>query len=485
MRQKNFIVLLFCALILGAPAAYAQQDIGEALDPVIKDGELTAPDQNQLGRIDNIPVELVFNTDDKDLLIGSMLIVSAYAPAPPNIRRSVPLMLGQTHLLLTDMGSPLKVIIAAPSAITHDLDYVRIEAAITDTSGTVIYNLKEPGKYEGYEIPILNLSHIGKAMAEKPEIESIESVELISKIVRGKVKLRGSPPKFSGSNLVTRLVEDGLAGGNSSVVLGEVRQILDGKRAPFSFKFEGEATPSQNDMPLAIEVWIEDWAGRKTHVTPAPTPYTGPKTRYRIKLDAIGPQVYNPMPSKVAIRKAMSKTVPVKKVVAITKPKPKQKPNPKQKPKHNNVVVKKIPAKNKKNILAKAEVKSKPRFKQKLKPAPKLSPLPPFQKITGKAQFNANKGLPKGSVLIAELERKNNGRRPALLASTRIFLDGLSGDVSFKLKANTVDLNPALPPAKLRVRIEDKNGKLFFSNRGGTLVRADFNAVKLTTSPYY
>lgn len=475
MRQINFIVLLFCALILGAPAAYAQRDSGDVLSAVIKDGELTAPDQNQLGRIDNIPVELVFNTDDTDLLIGSMLIVSAYAPAPPNIRRSVPLMLGQTHLLLTDMGSPLKVIIAAPSAITHDLDYVRIEAAITDTNGTVIYDLKEPGKYEGYEIPILNLSHIGEAMAEKPEIASIKSVELISKIVRGKVKLRGSPPKFSGSNLVTRLVEDGLAGGNSSVVLGEVRQILDGKRAPFSFKFEGEATPSQNDMPLAIEVWIEDWAGRKTHVTPAPTPYIGPKTRYRIKLDAIGPQVYNPMPSKVAIRKAMSKTVPAKKVMAITKPKPK----------HNNVVVKKIPAKNKKNILAKAEVKSKPRFKQKLKPAPKLSPLPPFQKITGKAQFNANKGLPKGSVLIAELERKNNGRRPALLASTRVFLDGLSGSVSFKLRANTVDLNPALPPAKLRVRIEDENGKLFFSNLGGTTARTDFNVVKLTTSPYY
>ncbi|PHQ67321.1 MAG: hypothetical protein COB92_05055 [Robiginitomaculum sp.] len=488
MRRKNLIAMLFCALIFSAPMAHAQQDVVDVTVDIFKDGQPSTPDQNPTGRIDNIPTKIVFNIGDTGLLTGSVLIVSAYAPAPPNVRRSSPLMLGQTRLLLTDMGSPLKVIIATPSAVTQDLEYTRIEATIINANDVVIFDLKEPGKYDGYDAPILNLTHIGKTLDVKPVVNS---AELVSETIRGKIRINGKAPKFAGSNLVTRLVEDGLAGGNYSIVLGEMRQILDGKRAPFAFKFEGLIDPSQSEIPLALEVWIEDWAGRKTHVTPAPTPYTGPKTRYRIRLDAIGPQVYNPMPSKMAINKAISKTVIAKKTVAKVKSNPKPKPTtkPKQKIFAAKKIVKKtnpvMTTKSTAKSTAKPAVTNKQVFQIAAKTRPKAISLPPYQRIAGKAHFNASKGLPRGSVLVAELERRNNSNRPALLASTRVFLDGLSGAVSFKLKANTTDLDPTLSPARLRVRIEDKNGKLFFSNLGGATVRKGFNTVTLTTSPNY
>ncbi len=480
MARINLLLTLLLTLLLSAPASYGQQDINDVLDNILKDKNLTDQkktdsQQLQAGRIDNIPVKIVFNADAANLSDGATLTVSAFAPTPANIRRSAHKMLGQTNLLLTDLGSPLEVMIATPSAITQDLDYIRIEATITDNSGSIIFALKEPGKYDGYQQVNLILTHSRENAAPKPKKRA---TKLVSKTVRGKIKLSGRAPKFAGSNLVTRLVEDGLAGGNSNIVLGEMRQSLDGKHAPFAFKFVGKVDTTDTGMPLAIETWIEDWSGRKTHVTPSPTPYTGQKTRYRIKLDAIGPQVYNPMPSNRAIKNALSRTVSAPKMAAATYTKPTTKLLSKSKKKTRavkNTVVKPKP------VVQKKQVKTQP----KPKPVNLAKKLPPFQKITGKAHFNANKGLPRGSVLIAELERRNNGKRPPLLASTRVFLDGLSGAVPFRLRANTADLDPALPSAKLHVRIVDKNGKLFFSNLNGTKVRTGFNAVTLTTSPNY
>ncbi len=455
MKHRNLITMLLSALmsalLFAAPTASAQQDIGDIIDEIFKGGKLPDPDfpnkdyplpeQGQQGRIDNIPVEIRFNTGADGLPAESMLIVTAYAPPPPNVRRSSPLMLGQTRLLLSDMPAPLKIIVAAPSSLTQELDYARIEAKITDVNGAVIYELKQPGTYNGYEAAVLNLTRIGEFTAQT----SPEPSGLSSETVRGSVKLNGRAPKFSGSNLIVRLIEDGLAGGNSSNISGESRQILDGKSAPFAFEFERVMDKSSSKVPLALEVWIEDWAGRKTHVTPAPIPYNGPDTKYRIRLDAIGPLPYNPLPRNIP--------APTPKPKPTTKPKTKPKPQPVARPKP---IVKPLPA-----------------------------PIPLTQTINGEARFNAVKGLPKGSMLIVELERLNNGARPALLASTRVFLDGLSGDVSFRLKVNSADIASALSTPRLRLRLEDKNGKLFFSNPGGTALQQGFNVVKLTTSPNY
>ena len=484
MTLKTYIFVLLSALIINSftPAnAYAQQDIGDIIDEIFKSEQPNTPQRDTqrnwplpdpstqypsgqepssattIGLIDNIPVDIRFDTEGRDLPAEAMLVVSAYAPPPPNVRRAAPLMLGQTRLLMSGMGSPVQAIVAAPASITQDLEYARVEAKIIDINGATIFELPFPGKYQGYEALVLKLVPLSGVISKLPPKNSSVSnprphnsgstnpSTLSSETVRGSVKLNGPAPKFSGSNLVVRLVEDGLAGGNSSIIAGETRQVLDGKRVPFTFEFERVIDNSRTSTPLALEVWIEDWAGRKTHVTPAPIPYNGPDTKYRIKLDAIGPQPYNPLPRVSVPRNPVPKPVATPKPAPIIKPRPIAKPTP--------------------------------------------GPIHPItsarQQINGQAQFNANKGLPKGSVLIAVLERTGNASRPNILASSRVTLDGLSGDVAFKLTANTIDLAPNLPIPMLRVRIESNDGTLFFSNPGGTRYSQGFNTVKLRTSPNY
>ncbi|MBL4853660.1 MAG: hypothetical protein JKY25_05415 [Robiginitomaculum sp.] len=450
-------MLIFWGPFSSAPA-YAQQDIGDILEDIFKTGELPAPKENeaepyQFGRIDNIPVEIRYDVGEDGLPADAMLILSAYAPAPSNVRRSAPLLLGETRLLLTGLTSPLQVIIATPSAITQDLTYARIEARVIDAQENIILSLKSPGSYDGNDAPILVLTSSEHSAATLPEAPKLPPEEFEVETLRGRVRLNGKAPKFRGSNLIVRLTEDGLAGGNSQTVLGELRQILDGKAAPFSFEFERAIDPVHTGMPLTLEVWIEDWAGRKTHVTPAPLTYTGPSTRYRIRLDAIGPQVRNRMP----------KLPPPPKTVK--QPKPQTKPKP---------VIAGQPAKP----------QTKPKLKAKPKTKPGIKSLPARQSVSGKAKFNAFKGLPKGSVLIASLERSGSAR-PSILAQTRVPLDGLSGYIDFKINTKKLDLSPNLKTPVLRVRIQSKDGKLFFSNPGGTRLKQGFNTVTLKASPNY
>ncbi len=439
--------LVFWAALSNTPA-YAQQDIGDIIEDIFKIGEAPKPEEEtdpyRFGRIDHIPVEIRHEMGEDELPVDAVLIVSAYAPPPPNVRRANPLLLGETRLLLSGLSSPLQIIIAAPSAITQELAYVRLEARVVDGKQNTVLSLKTPAAYKGYDAPILELtptdasSALETGLPSDPAANSPENFEV--ETVRGKVRLNGKAPKFKGSNLVVRLTEDGLAGGNSQTVLGEARQILDGKTTPFSFEFDRVIDPVRTGMPLALEVWIEDWAGRKTHVTPAPTPYTGPKTRYRIRLDAIGPQVRSKMPKLPNTKRPKAKTPKPKIIVPETAKPPKPKP------------------------------KAKP------------SPQPTF--ISGRAKFNAFKGLPKGSVLIATLER-SRGKRPVILARTRLPLDGLSGHIDFRINTKKVNLSPNRKTPVLRVRIQDKNGKLFFSNPGGTRLVQGLNTVTLKTSPHY
>ncbi len=435
--------LLIWSAFFSAPA-YAQTDIGDIIEEIFKTEKPPVPDTDepdpyQFGRIDNIPVEIHYEAGENSLPANALLIASAYAPAPSNIRRASPVLLGETRLLLSDLPSPLRIIIAAPSAVTQELAYARIEASIIDQEGHTLFTLKTPGKYGGYDAPVLVLTPVGQIVGQTPPFSTNQSTKPDEKFkletIRGQVRINGKPPKFKGANLVVRLSEDGLAGGNSQTISGEMRQILDGKTAPFAFEFERVIDPARTGIPLALEVWIEDWAGRKTHVTPAPIPFTGPNTRYRVRLDAIGPQVRSKMPK---LPKAKS-------------------PNT-QPPK-----IKKTPSKN---------------------PKPKTQSQAKRQYVNGIARFNAFKGLPRGSVLIAVLERGSR-KRPEILAQTRVQLDGLSGDIEFQINTKKVDFSARLKTPVLRIRIEDKNGKLFFSNPGGTRLVPGLNTVTLKTSPNY
>ena len=137
--------------------------------------------------------------------------------------------------------------------------------------------------------------------------------------------------------MIARLSEDGLAGGNSQVIVGESRQMIDRKRPPFNIELEHVKYANNANTPLVLEVWIEDWAGRKTHVTPSPRPYSGADDKYHIRLDAIVPQPYNPIPNVPILApkpKPVSKPVPKPASKPIPKPatKPAIKPAPKPKP---------------------------------------------------------------------------------------------------------------------------------------------------------
>ena len=399
------------------PSAAAQQDIGGIIDEIFggqrraPNGPMPlprgpAPQNGQQSIIDNIPVEIRFETQGQPLPEDAMLIVTAYAPPPPNVRRSSPLMLGQTRILLSSLRSPLNIVIAAPGKITRDIDYARLEAKIVDHNGNALYELKNSGEFRGYNAPVLVLERFGSAAPTPAPSPNGFKSETIS----GSVSINGQAPQFTGSNLIVRLMEDGLAGGTSRVIVGETRKVLDGQNVPFDFSLTRTVSPNTVNTPLAFEVWIEDWAGRKTHVTPAPIPFNGAATNYRFRLDA------------------------------ITSTPPTSGSTP--------------------QILSARAVK-------------------------GSARFNAFKGLPRGSMLTVELERFQNTSRPSQIAKTLVSLDGLSGDIPFSLDVPSTAFDPQLPNPVLRIRIEDKNGKLFFSNPGGTPYINGFNSIELRAAAGY
>ncbi len=417
MKFTAFVLAALIALtsFSFAPSASAQQDIGGIIDEIFK-GQRRAPDQrfpdrrqNEQSSIDNIPVEVRFDVDSRGLPAESMLIVSAYAPPPPNVRRSSPLMIGETRLLLSGLESPVNLVIAAPSKITSEIDHARIEAKIVDHNGNLVFELKNSGEYRGYDAPVLRLTRFGET-ATPPR----DPNDFSSETVRGTVRINGVAPQFTGSVLNVRLIEDGLAGGTSRVIVGETRQVLDRKTAPFEFELTRAINPNTANTPLAFEVWIEDWAGRKTHVTPSPITFNGSATHYRFSLD---------------------------------------------------------------------EISSTPISGQTYPTPPTQTPA--MRPINGTAKFDAFKGLPSGSILTAELERVYTSGRPTQIATTRVSLDGLSGDVPFIIDAPETAFDPRLPAPVLRVRIEDKDGKLFFSNPGGTVMTQGANTIDLRAAAGY
>lgn len=117
---------------------------------------------------------------------------------------------------------------------------------------------------------------------------------------------------------------------------------------------------------------------------------------------------------------------------------------------------------------------------------PEPRPLPAISnRIKGEARFDAYKGLPPGSVMIVELERQDYSARPARLATRRIPLDGLSGYVPFDFTTEEPDIYTQNPKPRIRIRIEDKTGRIYFSNPGGQELKQGFNPVQLRAAPNY
>jgi len=424
MRYQAVFLSVVVAMMSFAFPASAQNDMGDIFGDIFKGGQY--PPQQQATLIDNIPVQVRFDAGPQGLPSESMLVVTAYAPPPVNVRRAAPLMLGETRLLLSGLPSPVSIVVAAPAQITEGIDYARIEAKIIDHNGTIIFELQNSGEFRGYEPAKLFLTPYGQIAGPAAPTPYGQPEPAATETVRGTVSITDPSSVFRGANLVIRLMEDGLAGGTTRNIVGETRTALDGKSAPFNFSLERVLSTNNSQTPLAFEVWIEDWAGRKTHVMPRPVPFNGAATNYRFALDAITstpPQCTRENPC------TNMPTLPVP--IGV--------------------------------------------------PAPGI---PVSRTIQGEAQFDAYKGLPKGSILTAELERFTSGR-PVQLAKTLVSLDGMSGNINFVLDVPQTELDPRLPTPVLRLRIEDKDGKLFFSNPGGTPLKDGFNAVQLRAAANY
>lgn len=285
------LILVALSLLLATPiSSFAQSqqkdDLGNVINQVFK-GKIPNQGQSQdqgrgqesLSHIDNIPVKVFFDTGAQGLPDNAILIVTAFAAPPANVRRSSPLMLGETRILLNSLRAPLKLVIAAPRAVTDTIDYARIEAKIIDTNGNAIYKISTSGEYRGYEPAIARLVRIG-APQTFPTHPSTDPI-------RGTITLNSASPAFRGANLVVRLVEDSLAGGQNPIIAAEQKFSLDQKQAPFDFKFDNGISSAHANTPLTFEVWIEDWAGRKTHRLPSPISYNGVSHAYRMRLEVI------------------------------------------------------------------------------------------------------------------------------------------------------------------------------------------------------
>jgi hypothetical protein len=303
MQRLAFVFMFIASVMAFSPTAMAQsggnQGIGDILGDIFGGGRGQSPGQypypSQQTLIDNIPVEIQFDPGAQGLPDESMLVVTAYAAPAVNVRRSRPLMLGETRLLLNGLNAPLNVVIAAPENVTRDIDYARVEAKIVDMNGNLLMESRQDGEYRGYDAPVMRLDRIGSSTTPPQTTTGTNTVGF--ETVRGSIDLNGPSPAFRGSTLVVRLVEDGLAGGASQTIAGEKRIDIDGRSAPFDFDFERPVMPGRQNIPLVFEAWIEDWAARKTHSLAGPTPYSGPATSYRLTLSEAVSGQYVPTPT--------------------------------------------------------------------------------------------------------------------------------------------------------------------------------------------
>ncbi|HHL43013.1 MAG TPA: hypothetical protein ENJ42_05300 [Hellea balneolensis] len=408
----KLLTLLVAVLVIVQPASAqnrrADPDLGGILEDILggkRDGGIVSP---RFGLIENIPVMVKYDQGNTPIPDGSMVVITAYAPPAPNERRAYPLVLGESRILLRSLYAPLQLVIAVPSTVTENIDYANIDARIIDPAGQTIFGMPERVQYRGRDQAVVNLRDQRTTTRPFPD-ENLVKFETVS----GQVSIPYEIMMGRGANLVVRLVEDGLAGGPNQIIAGETRQMLDGISLPYKFSLTRPLNTKTADVPLVFDVWIEDWAGRKTFTLAKPVRFNGGGRFYDLPL------------------------------VALTLDQPVTQPQP---------------------------------------PAP-VSAIPPT--ITGEARFDAYKGLPKGSVMIVELERQDYTARPARIASQRIPLDGLSGYIKFDLRPTETGIYDQNPKPRLRIRIEDKSGRVFFSNPGGTELKRGFQAIHLRAAPNY
>jgi len=106
-------------------------------------------------------------------------------------------------------------------------------------------------------------------------------------------------------------------------------------------------------------------------------------------------------------------------------------------------------------------------------------------RIQGIASFDAYKGLPSGSRLIATLNRAVGGFGTSRTLTRQTFLlDGLAGNVNFDLAASSTNFDPLIPAPTLDIKVTDSSGRVFFSAQGRR-VQEGMNVIQLSQTANY
>lgn len=277
-------ILTVISLILfsvSTPAHAQFEDLGGIIEDILSGGQLPGqtPIYGETG-IESIPVLIRY--DNAGSYEDHFLVLTAFPPKDPGgVKQSSP-MLGQTRLLLTGLKPPLQVTIPVPRNVTKDLTFSRITAEVIDANQNRVMTTERDGVFRGVESPELTLRPVSTlpSPSTRPEYVSYETIS-------GVVSLNDRNARLNGGKLTIQLLENALAGGTSLTIAA--KKVIDIERAslPIVFRMDRGLTSQSANTPLAFKAWINDWAGRKTHVMRTPIPYNGPDINYQLKLDVL------------------------------------------------------------------------------------------------------------------------------------------------------------------------------------------------------
>ena len=283
MRILGYILAAMAlALLSFSVPAYAQfEDLGGILEDIL--GGTPLPGQTPIygeTGIENIPVLIRY--DNAEDYAEHFLILTAYRPSDPNGAAKPSRMLGQTRLLLTGLEQPLQVTIPVPRDITKELTFASITAEVIDVNENRVLTTERDGVFRGTEAPELTLRPLSSLPppSERPDYTGFETIT-------GEVSFNARNVKLNGGTLTIQLLENALAGGTSVTIAAEKVINIKGSSLTIPFTLDRGLTSEGSQPALAFKAWINDWAGRKTHVIREPVPYNGPDIEYQLKLDVL------------------------------------------------------------------------------------------------------------------------------------------------------------------------------------------------------
>jgi len=271
----RLFALIFTAFFTAlAPQAAHAQNIPDVLGDIFSGGQNQAPAQRPAGMvyIENIPVTVSFDARPGMLPAEATLIITAVAPPKPNERRASPLIMGETRILISRLAPPLQMVIAVPSDLAREVPYAQISGRIVDSRGVTTHEARDTDQYAGTDPAFLNLDSLNTDAAPPPTQPTQPVYDSGARAqLSGQVRLNDNIALQRGSNLVIRVYDAALAGGNGGDMLTEERISLDQRNMPFDFSiYTPLGADGRLDAPSA-EIFIEDWAGRKTHMLPRNT----------------------------------------------------------------------------------------------------------------------------------------------------------------------------------------------------------------------